>query len=202
MTGWGNIAFPSFSSHNYCSDVSKAVVVATAAISEFLSEHKDENLCLVLTESDPKVRTLFKKHYVLDDPRLIIRDFKITAMKTAGIPCCFLVNVTTWRLKSGEVATAAGTSFLDSTKSLYKTGECGKAYPVVLGDESSLYTDERVRVIVHVIPPNIDNTTKPDCLNHNYEKGIPLLKLAYVNLLRSFYQIYQAVLKQSKSHPE
>eukprot|EP01103_Thecamoeba_quadrilineata_P009110 TRINITY_DN18825_c0_g1_i1.p1 TRINITY_DN18825_c0_g1~~TRINITY_DN18825_c0_g1_i1.p1 ORF type:complete len:501 (+),score=86.48 TRINITY_DN18825_c0_g1_i1:25-1527(+) len=171
-------------------DENTAALIAAQEIKNFLNKHSElDQLRIVITEQDAETRRLFKKHCTIQDHRLIFSSAHISNLKTdANIPCSFLVNPTNWRFKGGFIKDK---QIFEVVKTKYNVGKCGKAYEVVVPESSRLYTIQDVRLIIYVIPPNM-NPNKANCLNGDYEKGRTLLQLCY----RSIFQAFEARLPE------
>jgi len=71
---------------------------------------------------------------------------------------------------------------------LYKTpAEVSKAYPVDLSAGIPLRDEQDVHTVIHIVGPNMNMTSKRAfSLKGDYEKGSPLLKKAYQDVLNMF----------------
>ncbi|RUS35046.1 HIT-like domain-containing protein [Jimgerdemannia flammicorona] len=190
------LAFPPLATPHGHISIDISAKIACDVISEFLAAHpKDPRLRLYVVDQDERAVEAFLENWPPDrDARFSVVLGKITEMRSRSrMTCSILVNEATWRLKPGatpvsvQIQTDGGKAMWDETRRLYPNpGAVGNAYPVPLPVTSPLRQRERVRHIIHVIPPNM-NPARPDPVP--LQKARLLLRKAYTAMLEAYWRI-------------
>jgi len=204
-----SIAFPSISSDEFAFDDERAASVAIRVIDHYLARHPDPRIRLIMVEPDPSSRVLQLLEGYHRDPRFIAHVGDITEMRSEGYPCRFIVNRCNWRFKpkgdrlNSAINEAAGPALSEKSVKLYNTAKVGNAYNVPLTAEDPqcvLWEEQCVDSVIQVRGPNM-NPSRPDCLEDDYEKGVPLLRQAYESLLQCFEDLTGLVPPPSARNP-
>jgi len=197
-----SICFCSISTSAYGFDIDKASSIACEVIYNWLEDHRDLNYIKIYLVDLLESETLEKfreKSSKYKDPRFEIKVANLVKLKDFKIPCSYIVNASNPYFKSGGSGTnkaihrsckGDNINLEKLTLKQYKTpAEVAKAYPVDLLPGIPLRDEQDVRTVIHVVGPNMSISSKRvNNLKGDYEKGSPLLRKAYEDVLNVFLQ--------------
>ncbi|KAH9310082.1 hypothetical protein KI387_037993, partial [Taxus chinensis] len=197
------LAFPSISTSDFHFDHETAANIIVESVSQFLMRYKTLNFRLILvdlTQDSDMLRRVHSKaaEKGLDSNRFHTVVGDITKLYSeGGLKCNAIANAANWRLKAGgggvnaAIFKAAGPELEVATKERAKALNPGSALVVPLSPGCSLYKNEGVTNVIHVLGPNM-NPQRPNYLKGDYVKGCKVLHDTYSSLFESFSSICKA----------